>query len=133
VLSIGYEPEARALDRIVVELVAHRSAIQNDPTGDEAHTTSAESCRGREIVPGASTSGSGGRPRYTTGAAAGFALAMGPLHLNAGAVRWMSLDGRGPEPYLFAQRTGTDVAGGVREGRALPGAHAPSAVALSCL
>lgn len=37
VLGIGYEPEARALDRIVVELVAHRNAIQNDPTGEEAH------------------------------------------------------------------------------------------------
>ena len=36
------------------------------------------------------------------------------MHLNAGAVRWMNLDGRGPEPYLFAQRTGTGVAGWVR-------------------
>lgn len=37
VLSIGYEPEARALDRIIVELVAHRNTIQDDPTGEEAH------------------------------------------------------------------------------------------------
>lgn len=36
VLSIGYEPEARALDRIIVELVAHRKTIQADSTGDEA-------------------------------------------------------------------------------------------------
>ncbi len=42
------------------------------------------------------------------------ALARGPVNLNAGAVRWMSLDGRGPEPYLFAQRTGAGVAGWVR-------------------
>lgn len=37
VLSIGYEPEARALDRILVELMAHRRAIIDDPSGEEAH------------------------------------------------------------------------------------------------
>lgn len=36
VLEIGYEPEARALDRILIELVAHRRAIQGDPSGEEA-------------------------------------------------------------------------------------------------
>lgn len=42
------------------------------------------------------------------------ALARGPVNLNAGAVRWMSLGGRAREPYLFAQRTGAGVAGWVR-------------------
>lgn len=42
------------------------------------------------------------------------AIARGPVNLNAGAVRWMNLDGRGgPELYVFAQRTGAGVAGWV--------------------
>jgi hypothetical protein len=36
VLEVGYEPEARALDRILVELIAHRRTIQGDPSGEEA-------------------------------------------------------------------------------------------------
>lgn len=36
VLEVGYEPEAGALDRIIVELVAHRRTIQSDPSGEEA-------------------------------------------------------------------------------------------------
>jgi hypothetical protein len=36
VLAMGYEAEARALDRIVVELQAHRQAIIADATGAEA-------------------------------------------------------------------------------------------------
>jgi len=36
VLACGYAPEARALDRILVELVAHRKVILDDPTGGEA-------------------------------------------------------------------------------------------------
>lgn len=36
VLATGYEPEARALDRILVELMAHRKVILDDPTGNEA-------------------------------------------------------------------------------------------------
>lgn len=36
VLSIGYEPEAGALDRILVELMAHRATIEADETGEEA-------------------------------------------------------------------------------------------------
>lgn len=36
VLAIGYEPETRALDRIIVELIAHRKAIDEDPSGEEA-------------------------------------------------------------------------------------------------
>lgn len=38
VLEIGYEPEARALDRILVELMAHRRTIQGDPSGEEARS-----------------------------------------------------------------------------------------------
>jgi hypothetical protein len=36
VLSIGYESEARALDRIIIELQAHRTAILADESGSEA-------------------------------------------------------------------------------------------------
>jgi hypothetical protein len=36
VLARGFEPEARALDRILVELMAHRRVILDDPTGREA-------------------------------------------------------------------------------------------------
>lgn len=36
VLSVGYEPEARAHDRILIELQAHRGAILADPSGAEA-------------------------------------------------------------------------------------------------
>jgi hypothetical protein len=36
VLASGFEGEARALDRILVELLAHRRAILNDQTGEEA-------------------------------------------------------------------------------------------------
>jgi hypothetical protein len=36
VLAFGYEREARALDRILVELQAHRGAIIDDDTGTEA-------------------------------------------------------------------------------------------------
>lgn len=36
-LSIGYEPEARALDRVLVELATHRDLIQGDPSGEEAN------------------------------------------------------------------------------------------------
>jgi hypothetical protein len=36
VLVVGYEPEARALDRILVELLAHRQAIVADDTATEA-------------------------------------------------------------------------------------------------
>src|SRR6266487_1775069 len=36
VLASGFESEARALDRILVELMAHRQAILNDPSGREA-------------------------------------------------------------------------------------------------
>jgi hypothetical protein len=36
VLASGFENEARALDRILVELMAHRKAILDDPSGREA-------------------------------------------------------------------------------------------------
>lgn len=36
VLSCGFEAEARAFDRILVELMAHREAMLGDPTGAEA-------------------------------------------------------------------------------------------------
>jgi hypothetical protein len=36
VLAAGYEVEARALDRIILELVVHRAAILEDPSGEEA-------------------------------------------------------------------------------------------------
>jgi len=35
-LSIGYEPEARALDRVLLELATHRDLIQSDPSGETA-------------------------------------------------------------------------------------------------
>jgi hypothetical protein len=36
VLAAGYEPEARAHHRVLLELLAHRNAIRDDPTGREA-------------------------------------------------------------------------------------------------
>ena len=36
VLAAGYEPEARAHDRVLLELLAHRNAIRDDPTGVQA-------------------------------------------------------------------------------------------------
>lgn len=36
VLGAGYETETRALDRILVELIAHRETVQGDATGEEA-------------------------------------------------------------------------------------------------
>lgn len=36
-LSVGYEPEARALIRIMVELAAHAEYWRTDPTGELAH------------------------------------------------------------------------------------------------
>ena len=36
VLAAGYEPEARAHHRVLLELVAHRNAICDDPTGRQA-------------------------------------------------------------------------------------------------
>lgn len=36
VLAAGYEPEARAHDRVLIELQAHRTAILADATGNEA-------------------------------------------------------------------------------------------------
>jgi hypothetical protein len=36
VLAYGYEIEARALDRIIIELLAHRKAINDDASGAEA-------------------------------------------------------------------------------------------------
>jgi hypothetical protein len=35
-LEIGFEPEARVFERILLELDAHRRAIDADPTGEEA-------------------------------------------------------------------------------------------------
>jgi len=35
-LACGWEPEARAHDRILIELAAHRKAILDDPSGTEA-------------------------------------------------------------------------------------------------
>lgn len=35
-LRYGYEPESRAQDRVLVELLEHRSAVLNDPTGSAA-------------------------------------------------------------------------------------------------
>lgn len=37
VLSIGYESEARAHDRVLVELTAHRDALRKDQSGKEGH------------------------------------------------------------------------------------------------
>src|SRR5918994_2655029 len=36
VLAAGYEPEARAHHRVLLELLAHRDAIRDDPTGRQA-------------------------------------------------------------------------------------------------
>jgi hypothetical protein len=36
VLACGYEPESRANDRILIELIEHRRAILDDPTGAQA-------------------------------------------------------------------------------------------------
>src|SRR5215211_3700964 len=36
VLAAGYEPEARAHHRVLLELLAHRNAIRDDPTGVQA-------------------------------------------------------------------------------------------------
>ncbi|HEX5923820.1 MAG TPA: hypothetical protein VFY45_08310 [Baekduia sp.] len=36
VLSVGYGSESRALDRIIIELQAHRRSILDDPSGKEA-------------------------------------------------------------------------------------------------
>jgi hypothetical protein len=37
VLASGYEPETRALDRVIMELLAHRRVILADPSGEEAN------------------------------------------------------------------------------------------------
>jgi len=34
-VSAGYEPEARVLDRVLIELSTHRDRIQGDPSGEE--------------------------------------------------------------------------------------------------
>lgn len=36
VVGIGYEPEARVLDRLLIELTTHRDLIQADSSGEEA-------------------------------------------------------------------------------------------------
>jgi hypothetical protein len=56
VLAPGYEVESRALDRIILELVVHRRAILEDPSGEEARAwlkrrtrlAHLETCRGND-------------------------------------------------------------------------------------